>query len=633
MKSGVFWFVRDLNTEIKDHCMWVAWLVWLIPLFGIVPTVFLKKKLKAYSTVLFSGISLFLALSLALLINGRIINLSFPWIPSLGLKGGFLLDPLSIFMTNIVAFIGFLVTIYSVSYMKRGLGRYYPLILLFIGSMILLILSNNFLQMFIGWELVGVCSYSLIGHYYKKERATRAGIKAFLVTRVGDVALLLGILILFSQTGTFGFVQTKSFINKGKVAFPVLSFVSILFLGGAVGKSAQLPLQVWLPDAMEGPTTVSALIHAATMVKAGVYLLARVFPLFSSIPLWTNSIMYVGGLTAFLAATMALGTTDLKRILAFSTMSQIGYLFMAIGVGNLFGSQFHLLSHALFKALLFLSAGCVIRGLGTRDIRKMGGLRPQMPLTFFAFLIGVLSLSGVPPLNGFWSKESIVSSALAYPVPALLAIVTIPLTVIYSFRTLFQVFFGKIKIPKEKIRRPVRLMWIPLLLLTIGCLITGFFGNSLSIYLGMKKHFALGSAFISLSFVGLGFVPTYYYYYKNVPTPKIEQINELLTKGYYFDLMYKTVFLKGSLVSSKVLNLLETGITKFNQLVSVVTVKLSDLTFRLEESGFDQFNFSAANLGNKVSKRLRTVQTGLSNVNLLFFMGGMIFVILMFMLI
>ncbi|MGE5776217.1 MAG: NADH-quinone oxidoreductase subunit L, partial [Chloroflexota bacterium] len=316
----------------------------------------------------------------------------------------FVPDGLAVTLTAIAAVIGSLAVIFSVDYMhgEEQLGRYYFLVLFFIGSMTGLVLSGNLLFTFFFWEITALCSYGLISFYNDDPKAVAGGIKALIITQVGGVGLLAGTLIAFTYVG----FQISDLLGKTS-AIPAasLSLIAFSFLVAAAAKSAQFPFHTWLPDAMEAPTPISALIHAATMVNAGIYLLARFYPAFEAVPGWTMSVLLVGLISAVISAVAALIATDLKRTLAYSTVSQLGYMVYAIGAGGVFASQFHLLSHAVFKALLFLAAGSVIHSVGTRDMRRMGGLGQQMPFVRNVFIVGALALAGILPLNGFWSKE------------------------------------------------------------------------------------------------------------------------------------------------------------------------------------------------------------------------------------
>ena len=353
-------------------------------------------------------------------------------------------DGFGVFLAAVAAVIGCLAVVFSVDYMRgeEGQARYYALVLFFIGAMVGLVLSANLLMVVVFWEITALCSWALISFHNDDPKAVAGGIKALIVTGLGGVGLLAGSLAIYAQAGSF---DIPTFMAKAS-AFPphLLAWIGFAFLAAAAAKSAQFPFQTWLPDAMEAPTPISALIHAATMVNAGVYLLARFSPAFSPVPGWSLSVLLVGMVSAFIAASMATVSNDLKRVLAWSTVSQLGFMVYAIGAGAVFQSQFHLLSHSVFKALLFLAAGAVIHSVGTRDMRSMGGLSRSMPLTCVAFLIGALALAGIPPLNGFWSKEMVLESGLASgPLWAyIVMLVTIGLTALYTLRAVWMVFFA-----------------------------------------------------------------------------------------------------------------------------------------------------------------------------------------------
>src|SRR6059036_1187108 len=358
---------------------------------------------------------------------------------------GVLVDPVSNAMLVLVTLVSLLVQVYSLAYLHdeppASLGRYYTYQSLFAFSMLGLVLAPGFLQMFMFWELVGLCSYLLIGYWYDRPAAARAAVKAFWITKLGDVGFIVGIVLLWAATGTFEF--TELFEKAQAVSgLPLIMFLIYL---GAVGKSAQFPLHVWLPDAMQGPTPVSALIHAATMVTAGVFLVTRAFPLFLAVPGVLTLIAWVGAFTALLAASMACVETDIKRVLAYSTVSQLGYMMAAAGAGAAFAGFFHLLTHGVFKALLFLAAGAVIHAVGTNDIFRMGGLFRAMPQTAVVFVVGTLALAGVPPLAGFFSKEAVLGGVWEAHLtgPFLMLAVTALLTAFYMFRVVFIAFFGR----------------------------------------------------------------------------------------------------------------------------------------------------------------------------------------------
>jgi len=536
-----------------------GWLSWVVPILGAVFTPAMAKLRRIigwYATAIgLASSAIASTLVLEALKDGS-VERSFTWIEALNLKIGILIDPLSAFMANIAAWIGTLILVYSNGYMsdEKDLGRYYFFMLLFIGSMIGLVLANGFLQLYIFWELVGLCSYALIGFWYHKPAAARAGMKAFVVTRVGDCFLLAGILIIYIYTGTFNFLLIKKML--GEVSMPLLT-ISIFILLGAMGKSAQFPLHIWLPDAMEGPTPVSALIHAATMVKAGVYLISRVHTLFSSIDAWLMAVAYIGSITAFIGATMALVSIDIKRILAYSTISQLGLLMSALGIGTglgWFASQFHLMSHAIFKSLLFLCAGSVMHATGTTDITRMGGLRKDMPITFAASLIGAFALAGIPPLNGFWSKELILSSSLNagnYTVFTFIFLTSI-LTVAYSVRWINLIFLGERRSGKEHIHESPLVMIIPLIILSGFAIISGFLEKSFEHYMigaeGIYEGSASSTFLISLAIIVSGGLPTALAYRlgeAKISNPLLKRLNAILSNGYYLDKFYDAMFIKG----------------------------------------------------------------------------------------
>src|SRR3989449_1298115 len=362
---------------------------------------------------------------------------------------GVLVDPLSNAMLVLVTLVSLLVQIYSLAYLHderpASLGRYYTFQSLFAFSMLGLVLSPSFIQMFVFWELVGLCSYLLIGYWYARPTAARAAVKAFWITKLGDLGFVIGIVMLWAATGTFEFRALFAKAQEHALAIEGLGTIMFLIYLGAVGKSAQFPLHVWLPDAMEGPTPVSALIHAATMVTAGVFMVTRAMPLFRLVPDVLALIGWVGAFTALLAATMACVEGDIKRVLAYSTVSQLGYMMAAAGAGAADAGFFHLLTHGVFKALLFLAAGAVIHAVGTNDIFRMGGLFRALPQAGVVFIVGTLALTGVPPLAGFFSKEAVLAGVWEGRMtgPFLMLALTAFLTAFYMFRVIFIAFFGR----------------------------------------------------------------------------------------------------------------------------------------------------------------------------------------------
>ena len=415
---------------------------------------------------------------------------------------GFLLDPLSSVMVLVVTGVGFLIHVYSVGYMAHegGYYRFFGYMNLFMFAMLTLVLANNMLLMFVGWEGVGLCSYLLIGFYFLKKSASDAGKKAFIVNRIGDAGFILGILLTAVTLGTIRFTSQglqgaagilqalKAAVDTHALAYgaPVLTSIALLLFVGAVGKSAQIPLYVWLPDAMEGPTPVSALIHAATMVTAGVYMVARMNAIYQLAPFAMNVVAVVGVVTAIFAASMALVQNDIKKVLAYSTISQLGYMFLALGVGAFAAGVFHLMTHAFFKALLFLGAGSVIHAMsGEQDLQKMGGLWSKIPITGKTFAVATLAIAGIFPLAGFFSKDEILGRAFEKnPALWLVGFVTAGMTAFYMFRLLFLAFFGYSRADEQvekHIHESPPTMTIPLIMLAGLSLIGGWIGWPLSL--------------------------------------------------------------------------------------------------------------------------------------------------------
>ena len=422
---------------------------------------------------------------------------------SLSLEVGFLIDKLSVLMMCVVTFVSLMVHIYTVGYMHEdpGYQRFFSYTALFTFAMLMLVMSNNFLQLFFGWEAVGLVSYLLIGFWFKKPSAIFANMKAFLVNRVGDFGFLLGIAAVLSLFGTLNYVEVFAKVNELQlssltfspgfdIVWPAITVTCILLFIGAMGKSAQVPLHVWLPDSMEGPTPISALIHAATMVTAGVFMVARMSPLFELSETALNVITIIGTITCFFTGLLALIQNDIKRIIAYSTLSQLGYMVVALGVSAYTASLFHLMTHAFFKALLFLGAGSVIMAMHhEQDIRKMGNLWHRMPITYLTMLIGSLALIGFPGFSGFFSKDTIIEavqlSSLASADIAYWAVfLSVFVTAFYSFRLIFVVFHSKQKF-KEDAHHPVKespaVVWVPLVILAIPSVLSGYLINKLHV--------------------------------------------------------------------------------------------------------------------------------------------------------
>jgi NADH-quinone oxidoreductase subunit L len=576
------------------------WLIPALPLAGAAINGFLGKKSSrtAVSTValVFSGA----AFAWALISVMRYLPSDAPyqeylahWIRSGGfaIDFAFYLDRLTVVMVLVVTGVGFLIHIYSIGYMWKdpSFYRFFSYLNLFMFFMLMLILGNNYLMVFIGWEGVGLASYLLIGFWFTKDAAASAGKKAFIVTRIGDCGFLIGLFLLIQHFGSLNFTQVFDQVRPMAVenaGAGLLTAVGLLIMLGACGKSAQIPLYVWLPDAMEGPTPVSALIHAATMVTAGVYIVSRSHVIFERAPIALTVVAIIGTLTALFAATIGITQTDIKKVLAYSTVSQLGYMFMACGVGAFSAGIFHLMTHAFFKGLLFLSAGSVIHAVGgEQDMRKMGGLRTYIPVTFTVMGIATLAIAGIWPLAGFWSKDEILwkafSSGPAGRVYWLIGLITAFLTSFYMFRLLFMTFFGDYQGAHVDEHghgshdshghghgEPHESPWVmlgPLVVLAILSLVGGLvgigdrFGHFLEPVFGSGIAEAAGEAAsqsteymlmgVSLltALLGLGFA-----YYLYVSKPQLPQkiaswlngFYETVLHKYYIDEIYATLFVK-----------------------------------------------------------------------------------------
>ena len=474
-------------------------LVWLIPVFPLIGFLInglfgkrFPEKAIGWIGALSVGASFVVALSIFMQLlamdpgSRSVQEIIYTWILSgeLNVPIGFLVDPLSMVMLLVVTGVGFIIHVYSIGYMHGEVGfrRFFAYLNLFVFNMLILVSANNFLLMFVGWEGVGLCSYLLIGYYYEKKSASDAGKKAFIVNRVGDFGFILGLLLIFVTFGTlnftdvFGAAQEKLLAGGGLV-----TIITLLLFLGATGKSAQIPLYTWLPDAMEGPTPVSALIHAATMVTAGVYMVARCSVMFAMAPGSLTVVAVIGGATAFFAATIGITQFDIKRVLAYSTISQLGYMFMACGVGAFASGIFHLMTHAFFKALLFLAAGSVMHAMsGELDMRKMGALKSKLPYTWRTYLIGTLAIAGIPPLAGFFSKDEILFYSFErhagfWIIGAAAAI----MTSFYMFRSLYMTFYGESRVDHETahhVHESPPIMTVPLMILAAGAALAGLVG-------------------------------------------------------------------------------------------------------------------------------------------------------------
>jgi len=470
----------------------LSYLVPLFPLIGFLIIGLGRKYLsKSLTGIIGSGVILFSFLISVWIFfqvkegnSGTIEYFNFISAGSLKIPFSFQVDALSSLFLLIITGVGFLIHVYSASYMnhesKDHFARYFSYLNLFVFSMLLLVMGGNFVILFIGWEGVGLCSYLLIGYWFKNTEYNYAARKAFVMNRIGDLAFLIAIFMIIAKVGSVNFGDVFSAEGLQKLS-PSATVITLLLFVGAAGKSAQIPLYTWLPDAMAGPTPVSALIHAATMVTAGIYMIARSNLLYSLSEVTSNIVAYIGLATALLAATIALKQNDIKKVLAYSTVSQLGYMFLALGVGAYTAAVFHVMTHAFFKALLFLGSGSVIHAMsGEQDIRNMGGLSKKLKVTFFTFTIGCIAIAGIPPFSGFFSKDAILLSAFEKnPMLYGIALFTALLTAFYMFRLLFVTFTGKFRGTQEQehhLHESPALMTMPLIILAVLSIIGGFVG-------------------------------------------------------------------------------------------------------------------------------------------------------------
>ena len=581
---------------LLDH----IWLIPLLPALGALVQLLVGRRLTnravSWTSVGLPGVSFLWAIGCFAELLQRpdhtFSKIVYTWLPAgpyhlsngslaqLSIDVGFRLDPLAMVMTLVVTGVGFLIHFYSIGYMvhEGGYYRFFGYMNLFLFSMLVLVLADNFLMMFVGWEGVGLCSYLLIGFWFHRKSATDAGNKAFIVNRVGDAGFLLGMMLVAVTFGSLNFQQVTEIARSGRfqVGDTVITAICLLLFLGATGKSAQIPLYVWLPDAMEGPTPVSALIHAATMVTAGVYMVARTNALFVLSPTALAVVAGVGAATAFWAASIGLVQNDIKRVLAYSTISQLGYMFLACGVGAFGAGIFHLMTHAFFKALLFLGAGSVIHALsGEQDMRKMGALRAKIPTTYWTFVVATLAIAGLPPLAGFVSKDEILWQSFAGPYGhrLLWAIgwITAGMTGFYMFRLLFLTFFGSSRVPPDietHIHESAETMLTPLRILAVLSIIGGFVGwpylllgsnrlerflepvfeNPLALEARAYSHgLEFGLMALSVAVAVLGIYIAYQMYQKRPDLPErvaaaAASGYRLLLNKYYVDELYDALF-------------------------------------------------------------------------------------------
>ena len=563
----------------------LSWIIPLLPLTAFCLIIFFTRENRKLSSAISIGaIATGFLYAVSLLIqqlgDNTPFEINYVWaaFPTLNLEVGVYIDALTAIMLVVVTTVSMLVQIYSLGYMHGDprYSRYYSYLSLFTFSMLGLVLANNFFLIFVFWELVGLTSYLLIGFWFEKKSAADAGKKAFITTRIGDFGFLIGVILLAAYCGTLNYHEVFEKVAGGAIPPAVLTFAGIAIFCGAIGKSAQFPLHVWLPDAMEGPTPVSALIHAATMVAAGVYLVARSLSLFTHSPDAAMFVAVIGIITSLLAASIALVQNDIKRILAYSTVSQLGYMIMALGLGSFTAGTLHLMTHAFFKACLFLCAGSVIHAVHSQDIQKMGGLRHKMPITYWSMLIATLSIAGIFPLSGFWSKDEIVASTLGHPVFMVLTLLVAFMTSFYMFRLIFLTFFGETRDQHgyDHAHESPRAMTTPLIVLAVLSVCAGWVaipwldhGYSMFAYHEEPEHthahysIMLISTLVALSGIGLA----YMMYIKKSISPqalgaRFKSLYTLLYNKWYFDEIYDAAIIKPTLAFTNLLWSFDGGI-------------------------------------------------------------------------
>ena len=680
-----------------------GWLTWGFPFIGAVLTPIFAKinsKLRDYAAVVFAFLGAASAgLLIPNLLAGTAQDVQVAWISSLNINAGVLLDPLSIIMANVVAWISLLIMIYSLGYMhgEEGLSRYWFFMNFFIGSMLLLVMSDNLLQLFFGWEGVGMCSYALIGHWYKDPvdkwvgtvgdkslgvpmayPPSHAGMKALVVTRIGDIGLLISIFMIYSFSGTLNFVQLSQNVSW---ALPLTQLgllipVALLFLWGLLGKSAQFPLHEWLPDAMAGPTSVSALIHAATMVTAGVYLAGRAGPMFYNAFVQYgqssyifDSIAWIGAFTTFMAATQALVSKELKKLLAYSTVSQIGYMMLGIGAGGLVSDfvtglsagLFHLMTHAIFKAAAFLAAGAILHTVDSRFMGDMGGLRKPMKITFIAMVISLLALSGVPPLSGFWSKDAVIATAVLTGQPGLmiLAWATVALTFMYSLKLIGMVFLGPksehVKKREEEghhLHEAPPVMLIPYVILAIATIIFGLAGplieafikdslvvnaaplmGSIPITASAESHAVLIGSVGSLAMLAVGGTIGYLVYISGRIKPSsivgetgaARSVYNFLWNRWYINPVYYRIFVNGTIAAATDLwrSVELSFFDRISGAVASASIGISRDGQGVDLNAIDAMINWIGSFGRRSSSALKKIQTGVAQDYVTVFVIGL----------
>lgn len=621
-----------------DNVLQMVWLIPLLPLIGFLINGLGRNSLsKRMSGIIGSGVILFsflLSLYVFFNVKGGNSHLAHYFnlidINSFTIGFDFQIDPLSSLFLLIITGVGFLIHLYSTAYMHEEDGKdyakYFAYLNLFVFSMLLLVMGGNYVILFIGWEGVGLCSYLLIGYWFKNVNYTNAAKKAFVMNRIGDLGFLLAVFWLLNKLGTTNF--TDVFANLSKLSTTDITGITLLLFVGATGKSAQIPLFTWLPDAMAGPTPVSALIHAATMVTAGIYMIARSNVLYNLAPLTQEIIMWIGLATALLAATIALKQNDIKKVLAYSTVSQLGFMFLALGTGNYIAAVFHVMTHAFFKALLFLGSGSVIHGMHhEQDINNMGGLKSKMKITYITFFIGCLAIAGIPPLSGFFSKDSILIGAYEHnKIVYAIALFTACLTAFYMFRLLFITFNGKFRGTEKQwnhVHESPAAMTVPLIILAVLSAIAGFvnipalFGGteSLTHFLSpviqqthqttlshATEYMLMGGAVVLI----LAVISWSYFKFKNYePKEESSAVGKILENKWYVDELYNSILVKP----------LQAIAAFFNTIV--------------EKKGIDGMVNGVGKVVNYGSRQIRLLQSGqIGNYVLLMVLGILVLFII-----
>jgi len=632
-----------------------AWMLPLVPLavFAFVLATGRRVPRNVASWVGIIGMGAVFAASASILIavaGGAAYHASTTWmsVGEITIEFGITIDSLSALMLVVVSFVSLLVQIYSVGYM-HGDERYrwyFGAISLFTAAMLGVVLADNWLLMYMCWELMGLASYLLIGFWYETDAAPPAAMKAFLVTRFGDVGFGLALVLIWLNTGTFEFEGVFKLVENGGWAGPTLVAAALLLLAGAMGKSAQFPLHIWLPDAMAGPTPGSALIHAATMVAAGVYLVARSYPLYEANPATLTIIGIIGTITAVMGALIALAMNDIKKVLAYSTISQLGFMFLALGTGNWVAAIFHLTTHAFFKALLFLGAGSVIHATHTQDLREMGGLLKKMPWTAGTWIIGTLALAGIPPLAGFWSKDEILLSAYHADQTVILwlGVITAGLTAFYMGRATFLAFFvepGENSASDHAHESPW-VMTAPLVALaglaaTVGLVGSPMMGYAFAAFLGesepVEPNYAIMAVAIAVAVAGIALAYLAYVRKMFDPDPFLQETfgGGLLSHKFWMDEAYDKVIVRPTLVIADTLRKADHAIVDgVIRAVGWIGLAISRVLAIFDRKGIDG---AVDGLGNSVSEAgqgVRQIQTGNVQTYLMFMLAGIVILVVVF---